>query len=102
VLYFFFPFVVLDLKSVLCFIYTALRGAATLKARALKEVWSITAGTSLERGIGIGLCGKGNNNSNSSTSDSGEIINGENFLGACSQDLLAKGTELLKRTRKGN
>ncbi|OIW01974.1 hypothetical protein TanjilG_14063 [Lupinus angustifolius] len=40
--------------------------------------------------------------SDSSTSDSGEIVNGENFLGACNQELLAKGSELLKRTRKGN
>lgn len=81
--------------------YAALRGAATLKARALKEVWNISTVTPLERGIGIGLCGKGNN-SNSSTSDSGEIVDGENFLGACSQELLARGSELLKRTRKGN
>lgn len=72
-----------------------------MKARALKEVWNITAVTPIESGIGIGICGKGNN-SNSSTSDSGEIINGEIFLGACSQELLARGTALLKRTRKGN
>lgn len=83
--------------------YAALRGAATLKARALKEVWNIAAVTPLEKGIGgIGICGKGTNNSNNtSTSDSGEILNGENFLGVCSQELLAKGSELLKRTRKG-
>ncbi|TKY52661.1 VAN3-binding protein [Spatholobus suberectus] len=90
-----------DITTLTAAAATALRGAATLKARALKEVWNITAVTPLERGIGIGICGKGNN-SNSSTSDSGEIINGENFLGACSQDLLARGTELLKRTRKGD
>ena len=83
--------------------HAALRGAATLKARALKEVWNIAAVTPLERGIGIGICGKGpNSNSNTSTSDSGEIIYGENFLGVCSQELLARGTELLKRTRKGS
>ena len=72
-----------------------------MKARALKDVWNITSVTPLERGIGIGICGKGSY-STSSTSDSGEIINGENFLGACSLELLGKGSELLKRTRKGN
>lgn len=81
--------------------YAALRGAATLKARALKEMRNITAVTPLDRSIGIGMCGK-TKNSNSSTSDSGEIINGENFLGACNLELLARGSELLKRTRKGN
>ncbi|KAE9618417.1 putative pleckstrin-like, plant [Lupinus albus] len=92
-----------DITTLTAAAATALRGAATLKARALKEVWNITTVTPIERGIGIGLCGKGNNNnSNSSTSDSGESVNGENFLGACSQELLAKGTELLKRTRKGD
>lgn len=84
--------------------YAALRGAATLKARALKEVWNIAAVTPLERGVPLGICGKGGhntNNSNTSTSDSGEIVNVDNFLGICSQELLARGTELLKRTRKG-
>lgn len=80
--------------------YAALRGAATLKARALKEVWNIAAVTPLE-GMGIGFCVKGNNGHPSSSS-SGELGLGENYLGICSQDLLAKGTELLKRTRKGN
>jgi hypothetical protein len=87
-----------------CLIYAALRGAATLKARALKEMWNISAVTPLEKSKGIGICGgKANNNSSSSTSDSGgEVINADNFLSACSQELLARGTELLKRTRKGN
>ncbi|XLS83013.1 hypothetical protein HN51_048844, partial [Arachis hypogaea] len=59
-----------------------------------------------ERQGRIGICGKGttitnnNNSNNTSTSDGGEILNGENFLGVCSQELLAKGSELLKRTRK--
>ncbi|KAL2320986.1 hypothetical protein Fmac_029955 [Flemingia macrophylla] len=96
-----------DITTLTAAAATALRGAATLKARALKEVWNIATVTPLERGIGgIGLCGKsinGNTNtSNTSTSDSGEVFNGENFLGACSQELLAKGSELLKRTRKGD
>nr|KYP46065.1 hypothetical protein KK1_032372 [Cajanus cajan] len=96
-----------DITTLTAAAATALRGAATLKARALKEVWNIATVTPLERGIGgIGLCGKSinsnTNTSNTSTSDSGEVFNGENFLGACSQELLAKGSELLKRTRKGD
>ncbi|MED6106790.1 hypothetical protein PIB30_007818 [Stylosanthes scabra] len=100
-----------DITTLTAAAATALRGAATLKARALKEVWNIAAVTPLEKGRGgIGICGKGttntnnnnNNSSNTSTSDSGEILNGENFLGVCSQELLAKGSELLKRTRKGD
>ncbi|MED6196063.1 hypothetical protein PIB30_043747 [Stylosanthes scabra] len=98
-----------DITTLTAAAATALRGAATLKARALKEVWNIAAVTPLEKGRGgIGMCGKGttnnnnNNSNNTSTSDSGEILNGENFLGVCSQELLAKGSELLKRTRKGD
>ncbi|XP_057424553.1 VAN3-binding protein-like [Lotus japonicus] len=90
-----------DITTLTAAAATALRGAATLKARALKEMRNITAVTPLERSIGIGVCGKAKN-SNSSTSDSGEIINGENFLGACNLELLARGSELLKRTRKGD
>ncbi|RYR51438.1 hypothetical protein Ahy_A06g026455 isoform B [Arachis hypogaea] len=98
-----------DITTLTAAAATALRGAATLKARALKEVWNIAAVTPLEKGRGgMGISGKGNtntnnnNSNNTSTSDSGEILNGENFLGVCSQELLAKGTELLKRTRKGD
>ncbi|KAK4281199.1 hypothetical protein QN277_012721 [Acacia crassicarpa] len=94
-----------DITTLTAAAATALRGAATLKARALKEVWNITAVTPLERGVPLGICGKGGNNtnnSNTSTSDSGEIVNVDNFLGICSQELLARGTELLKRTRKGD
>ncbi|KAE8009769.1 hypothetical protein FH972_006185 [Carpinus fangiana] len=80
---------------------TALRGAATLKARALKEVLNVAAVTPLEKGMGIGFCGKGNNGHPSSSS-SGELAPVENFLGNYGLDLLAKGSELLKRTRKGD
>ncbi|XP_027938120.1 VAN3-binding protein-like isoform X2 [Vigna unguiculata] len=90
-----------DISTLTAAAATALRGAATLKARALKEVWNINAVTPLEKGAGIGKCGK-SKNSNSSTSDSGEIMNGENLLGACNQEFLARGTALLKRTRKGD
>lgn len=101
----FFSVLSIDCLCIWCPSYAALRGAATLKARALKEVWNIAAVTPLEKGIGgINICVKGNNSntSNTSTSDSGEIIHADNFLGSCSQELLAKGSELLKRTRKGN
>ncbi|KAL5081251.1 hypothetical protein RYX36_009672 [Vicia faba] len=93
-----------DITTLTAAAATALRGAATLKARALKEMWNISDVTPLEKSIGIGICGgKANTNSSSSTSDSGgEIINADNFLSACSQELLARGTELLKRTRKGS
>ncbi|CAL9093364.1 unnamed protein product [Musa textilis] len=86
---------------------TALRGAATLKARALKEVWNIAAVIPVEKG------GTANHNNHrrrskqekeldsNSSSFSDELVPEENFLGLCSQELLARGTELLKRTRKG-
>ncbi|XWS53932.1 hypothetical protein CRYUN_Cryun10bG0042500 [Craigia yunnanensis] len=72
---------------------TALRGAATLKARALKEVWNIAAVIPVDKG--------GVNGSNNG-SFSGELVLEENFLGICSRELLARGCELLKRTRKGD
>lgn len=94
----------------------ALRGAATLKARALKEVWNIAAVIPVERGGGggVGVNGayveekkkKKKNSSDAGVDEddeslSGEVFADENFLGLCSQELLARGTELLKRTRKG-
>jgi hypothetical protein len=82
-------------------LYAALRGAATLKARTLKEVWNIAAVTPVDRGMGIGLCGNGNNG-HPSGSSSGELAPVENFLGNNGLDLLARGSELLKRTREGN
>ncbi|XP_014514555.1 VAN3-binding protein isoform X1 [Vigna radiata var. radiata] len=92
----------------------ALRGAATLKARALKEVWNIAAVIPVERNLGAGVGNSINNvnnnndndnsgsNGNSNGSFSGEILPEENFLGICSRELLARGVELLKRTRKGD
>ncbi|XP_029124081.1 VAN3-binding protein isoform X2 [Elaeis guineensis] len=86
---------------------TALRGAATLKARALKEVWNIAAVIPVEKG---GMGGHHNHRHNkqqkeldsNGSSFSDELVpEEENFLGLCSQELLARGTELLKRTRKG-
>ncbi|GMI85773.1 FORKED 1 [Hibiscus trionum] len=76
---------------------TALRGAATLKARALKEVRDIAAVLPAEKGTSFA---KTNGQSNGNYS--GELGAGEDFLTACNQELIAKGCELLKRTRKGD
>ncbi|KAI5444330.1 hypothetical protein KIW84_012818 [Lathyrus oleraceus] len=47
---------------------TTLRGATTLKARALKEMWSINVVTPLEKSIRFRICGgKAKHNSSSST-----------------------------------
>jgi hypothetical protein len=90
----------------------ALRGAATLKARALKEVWNIAAVIPVEKGT----VGGGQQHQKqsvpkqhhrklechgSSISDDVSLEGESNFLGICSQELLARGTELLKRTREG-
>ncbi|KAF8392329.1 hypothetical protein HHK36_022671 [Tetracentron sinense] len=72
---------------------TALRGAATLKARALKEVWNIAAVSPVERGIGVGFNG---NNGHPNGNYSGELLPDENFLGVCSRDLLARGYVVLE------
>ena len=74
-----------------------------MKARALKEVWNIAAVIPVEKGLGGGGGGGGGNgsNGNSNSSFSGELVPEENFLGICSRELLARGCELLKRTRKG-
>lgn len=70
-----------------------------MKARALKDVLNVAAVIPTERGLGI--CGAGNNNGNHNRNCSGEVVCGENFLGACNLEFLARGSELLKRTRKG-
>ncbi|RWW48696.1 hypothetical protein BHE74_00045211 [Ensete ventricosum] len=86
---------------------TALRGAATLKARALKDVWNIAAVIPVEKGaMGNHKShhrSKQHKESDSKGSSFGDEFAPEedNFLGLCSQEFLAKGTELLKRTRKG-
>ncbi|KAF8037946.1 hypothetical protein BT93_B0710 [Corymbia citriodora subsp. variegata] len=82
---------------------TALRGAATLKARTLKEVWNIAAVIPVEKGIGGAASGGASlTNCSSNSSNSGELVPEENFLGICSREWLARGCELLKRTRKGD
>ncbi|PWA62874.1 FORKED 1 [Artemisia annua] len=75
---------------------TALRGAATLKARALKEVWNIAAVIPVDRGVKV------NKNNGKSSGYREDLLPEENFLGMCNQELLARGSELLKRTRNGD
>ncbi|CAN4091272.1 unnamed protein product [Withania somnifera] len=85
-----------DIMTLTAAAATALRGAVTLKARTLKEVWNIAAVIPVDKGMGSG------NGGGSNGSSSGELIPDENFLGICSRELLARGGELLKRTRKGD
>ncbi|KAL5070047.1 hypothetical protein RYX36_020934 [Vicia faba] len=87
-----------DIMTLTAAAATALRGAATLKARALKEVWNIAAVIPVERNLG----GSGGGNGGSNSSFSSEVVQEENFLGICNREFLARGCELLKRTRKGD
>ncbi|KAJ3687399.1 hypothetical protein LUZ61_016563 [Rhynchospora tenuis] len=101
-----------DITTITAAAATALRGAATLKARALKEVWNIAAVIPVEKGV-VGPDGPHNSQqrrqskaakdvrSNGSSFSDELPLEEDNFLGLCSQELLARGTELLKRTRKG-
>ncbi|KAG2622016.1 hypothetical protein PVAP13_3NG290200 [Panicum virgatum] len=112
-----------DVVTVTAAAATALRGAATLKARALKEVWNVAAVIPVEKGAVAGGGGyhqhghKDNRQlkhhhqhqqqqreleSSSCFSDELALAEENNFLGICTQELLARGTELLKRTRKGS
>lgn len=75
----------------------ALRGAATLKARTMKEVCNIAAVLPVEKNLKV------ENRHSRNGSYNGEANQqGENFLGLCSEELLARGSELLKRTRTGS
>ncbi|KAF9673758.1 hypothetical protein SADUNF_Sadunf10G0057300 [Salix dunnii] len=89
-----------DIMTLTAAAATALRGAATLKARALKEVWNIAAVIPVDKGLAV--TGGNGSNGSSNGSLSGELVPEENFLGICSRELLARGCELLKRTRKGD
>ncbi|PIN17777.1 hypothetical protein CDL12_09552 [Handroanthus impetiginosus] len=88
-----------DIMTLTASAATSLRGAATLKARTLKDVWNIAAVIPVDKGMGIT---NGASNGSSNSSFSGELIPEENFLGICSRELLARGCELLKKTRKGD
>lgn len=72
--------------------FAALRG---VEARALKEVWNVAAVIPVDRGLSLGKT------HDSSSNNSEELVPEENFLAACNEELLARGNELLKRTRKG-
>ncbi|KAL0392936.1 UNVERIFIED_CONTAM: VAN3-binding protein [Sesamum radiatum] len=90
-----------DIMTLTAAAATALRGAATLKARALKEVWNIAAVIPVDKVMGV------TNGGNGGAMEVqmvvlGELVPEENFLGICSRELLARGGELLKRTRKGD
>ncbi|KAJ4881222.1 hypothetical protein Rs2_38277 [Raphanus sativus] len=78
---------------------TALRGVATLKARAMKEVWNIASVIPMDKGL---TTSRGCSNGSSVSNHSGELVQEDNFLGTCSREWLARGCELLKRTRKGD
>ncbi|KAE9460630.1 hypothetical protein C3L33_07469, partial [Rhododendron williamsianum] len=84
----------------------ALRGAATLKARALKDVWSIGAAVpAAEKGTTV-MTTSGCSSDYHEHSHGNGFVEGlaleDDFLDSCHQQLLARGTELLKRTRKGD
>ncbi|XP_057467493.1 VAN3-binding protein-like isoform X1 [Actinidia eriantha] len=91
-----------DIMTLTAAAATALRGAATLKARALKEVWNIAAVIPVEKGMAGMVVNGGGSKGSSNGSFSGELVPEENFLGICSRELLVRGCELLKRTRKGD
>ncbi|CAA2974742.1 VAN3-binding -like [Olea europaea subsp. europaea] len=88
-----------DISTLTAGAATALRGVATLKARALKEVWNVAAVIPVERGLSLGKTR--NSSSDNSDNYNEELVPEENFLAACNEELLARGNELLKRTRKG-
>ncbi|KAM0014455.1 putative VAN3-binding protein [Helianthus debilis subsp. tardiflorus] len=87
-----------DIMTLTAAAATALRGVATLKARAAKDTCNIPAVPRTEKGS-VHSNGTASS-SNGSYSD--EFIPEENFLGICSRELLARGCVLLKRTRKGD
>ncbi|KAL8128930.1 hypothetical protein V2J09_018085 [Rumex salicifolius] len=86
-----------DIMALTAAAATALRGAATLKERALKEEWNIAAVLPMEKGV----AGDANGSIGSGSSNSDELYPEENILGIRRRELLAKGSELLKRTRTG-
>ncbi|KAK3136955.1 hypothetical protein QOZ80_5BG0445590 [Eleusine coracana subsp. coracana] len=103
-----------DLATVTAAAATALRCSATLKARALKEAWNGAAVIPVEKGA---MGGGGHQRQkqqqllqlehreleSSVSSFSDDVVPAEEntFLGSCTLELLARGTQLLKRTRKG-
>lgn len=117
-----------DIMTLTAAAATALRGAATLKSRAMKEVWNATAVIPpTEKGIGAPSSSSNchgnfsnmvvNNKQNFSGELHGldhqlqngcdqlpkiELQNEDSFLTFSYRGLLANGCELLKRTRNGD
>lgn len=71
-----------------------------MKARTMKEVWNIAAVLPVEKGMGA--CVKGNTDTPCLNNSDELIASEKDFLGVCIKEFLAKGSELLKRTRKGS
>ncbi|PSS16004.1 VAN3-binding protein [Actinidia chinensis var. chinensis] len=69
-----------DIMTLTAAAATALHGAATLKARALKEVWNIAAVIPVEKGMAGMTVNGGGSKSSSNGSFSGELVPEENFL----------------------
>lgn len=88
-----------DIMTLTAAAATALRGAATLKARAVKDGRNIPA---VPRGDKGSAHSNGTGSSSNGSTISDDYVPEENFLGICSRELLARGCELLKRTRKGD
>ncbi|KAE8663496.1 SWR1-complex protein 4-like isoform X2 [Hibiscus syriacus] len=68
---------------------TALRGAAILKARVLKEAWNIAAVIPVEKGGGNG------SNGSSNGGFSGELLPDENLLGFAAESCLLKALQII-------
>uniref|UniRef100_A0ACD5YKJ5 Uncharacterized protein n=1 Tax=Avena sativa TaxID=4498 RepID=A0ACD5YKJ5_AVESA len=115
-----------DIVTITAAAATALRGSATLRARVMKEARNGAAVIPVDKGsMGMGghnnhghkhgaprqllqhhkvVQDLGSSNSSSFSDDLPALDQDDsnNFLGICCQELLARGTELLKRTRKGS
>lgn len=111
-----------DIMTLTAAAATALRGAATLKSRAMKDVWNAAAVISAEKGVGASSSG-GYGDSNhrnfnniivnqkfgeevgpvvAAYESNLQIQRQDNFLTVCYRGLLTNGCELLKRTRNGD
>ncbi|PKA58292.1 hypothetical protein AXF42_Ash013016 [Apostasia shenzhenica] len=86
-----------DIATLTAAAATALRGAATLKARVLKDVWNCAAVIPVDR-----CFPENHHHVECGSASSDELFSEKNILELCSQELLARGFLLLKRTRKGS
>ncbi|MED6174226.1 hypothetical protein PIB30_067057 [Stylosanthes scabra] len=83
--------------------------SSAVNVRSAGDIMTLTAAAAtavipVEKKLGAAVNNNSGNASNgsSNSSFSGELAPEENFLGICSRELLARGCELLKRTRKGD